>query len=130
MRHGATAWHEQKIFTGWADVNINARGRREMERAARVLLESGHTVDVAYTSKLKRAIRSTWILLQELDQVYRPVFKTWRLNERAYGALTRRMADVLDCVFFLAEPLEEALNRRLDFDFGTSSAESCENRGY
>ncbi len=88
VRHGATAWHEQKIFTGWADVNINARGRREMERAARVLLESGHTVDVAYTSKLKRAIRSTWILLQELDQVYRPVFKTWRLNERAYGALT------------------------------------------
>ena len=95
VRHGESAWNRSKTFTGWADVNINARGRREMEHAARLLLESGFTVDVAYTSRLKRAIRSTWVLLREIDQIYRPVLKSWRLNERMYGALTGLSKDGL-----------------------------------
>lgn len=88
VRHGESTWNRNSTFSGWADVDLSARGEREVEHAARLLLEAGITVDVAYTSRLKRAIRSCWILLRGLDQIYRPVFKSWRLNERHYGALT------------------------------------------
>lgn len=64
------------------DVDLSERGRREVEHAARLLLEQGFVVDIAYTSRLKRAIRSTWILLREINQIFRPVFKSYRLNER------------------------------------------------
>ena len=74
-------------FTGWVDVDLSERGRREMEHAGRLLLERGYTIDISYTSRLKRAIRSTWILLRELNQIFRPVYKSYRLNERMYGAL-------------------------------------------
>ena len=72
---------------GWIDADLSDRGKLETEHAARLLLERGYAVDTAYTSRLKRAIRSTWIILTEIDQIFRPVFKSWRLNERMYGAL-------------------------------------------
>lgn len=87
VRHGESTWNSNKTFTGWVDVDLSDRGVREIEHAARLLLEQGFTVDIAYTSRLKRAIRSTWILLRELNQIFRPVFKSYRLNERMYGAL-------------------------------------------
>ena len=73
---------------GWADPDLSADGVREVEHAARLLLEGGWDIDLVFTSRLKRAIRSAWIILQELNEVYLPVFKSWRLNERMYGALT------------------------------------------
>lgn len=86
VRHGETVWNYNSTFTGWIDVDLSPRGRREMEHAGRLLLERGYDIDVTYTSRLKRAIRSSWILLQELNQIYRPVYKSFRLNERMYGA--------------------------------------------
>jgi 2,3-bisphosphoglycerate-dependent phosphoglycerate mutase len=88
VRHGESTWNANKTFTGWADPDLSERGRREVEHAARLLLEGGYDIDVVFTSRLKRAIRSVWIILQEMNQVYLPVFKSWRLNERMYGALT------------------------------------------
>ena len=88
VRHGESTWNANSTFTGWADVDLSDRGEREVEHAARLLLEAGYVVDVAYTSRLRRAIRSCWILLRGLGKVYSPVFKSWRLNERHYGALT------------------------------------------
>lgn len=87
VRHGESLWNFNKTFTGWCDVDLSDLGTREVEHAARLLLERGYTVDIAYTSRLKRAIRSVWIILKELNMVHLPVFKSWRLNERMYGAL-------------------------------------------
>ena len=88
VRHGESLWNANSTFTGWADPDLSRRGERENEHAARLLLAAGYKIDIAYTSRLTRAIMSTWIILRELDQIYRPVFKSWRLNERFYGALT------------------------------------------
>ena len=88
VRHGESLWNANKTFTGWADPDLSERGYREVEHAARLILEGGYEIDVVFTSRLKRAIRSVWIILQEMNQVYLPVFKSWRLNERMYGALT------------------------------------------
>uniref|UniRef100_A0A7R9YG63 Phosphoglycerate mutase n=1 Tax=Pinguiococcus pyrenoidosus TaxID=172671 RepID=A0A7R9YG63_9STRA len=88
VRHGESAWNANYTFTGWADPDLSELGQREVTRAARLLLEGGYTVDIAYTSVLKRAISTTWILLRELGLVYLPVIKDYRLNERMYGALT------------------------------------------
>ncbi|KAL7570646.1 hypothetical protein ACA910_014920 [Epithemia clementina (nom. ined.)] len=89
VRHGESTWNANKTFTGWSDyADLSERGTREVEHAARLLLEGGYDIDVVFTSRLQRAIRSVWIILQELNQVYLPVFKSWRLNERMYGALT------------------------------------------
>mmetsp|Transcript_25257 Transcript_25257/g.69632 ORF Transcript_25257/g.69632 Transcript_25257/m.69632 type:complete len:842 (-) Transcript_25257:78-2603(-) len=90
VRHGESSWNKNKTFTGWSDPDLTEQGKREMEHAARLLMEGGYHYDinVVFTSRLKRAIRSTWILLQEFNRVYLPVFKSWRLNERFYGALT------------------------------------------
>jgi 2,3-bisphosphoglycerate-dependent phosphoglycerate mutase len=88
VRHGESTWNANKTFTGWADPDLSERGCREVEHAARLLLEGGYDIDVVFTSRLKRAIRSVWIVLAEMNQVYLPVFKSWRLNERNYGALT------------------------------------------
>jgi hypothetical protein len=87
VRHGESEWNANKTFTGWADPDLSPQGWREVEHAARLLLEGGYELDVVFTSRLKRAIRSTWIILQEMNEVYLPVFKSWRLNERFYGAL-------------------------------------------
>ena len=89
VRHGESTWNRNRTFTGWSDdADLTEQGRREMQHAARLLMERGYEIDVVFTSRLKRAIRSTWILLQELNEVYLPVFKSWRLNERHYGSLT------------------------------------------
>jgi len=82
VRHGESLWNANKTFTGWADPDLSPDGVREVEHAARLLLEGGWDIDLVFTSRLKRAIRSSWIILQELNQVYLPVFKSWRLNER------------------------------------------------
>ena len=87
VRHGESTWNQNKTFTGWADPDLSTQGYREIEHAARLLLEGGYKIDIVFTSRLRRAIRSTWVLLQELNEIYLPVFKTWRLNERMYGAL-------------------------------------------
>ena len=71
-----------KKFVGWIDSDLTATGEREIVYAARLLLERGYNFDITYTSVLKRAIKSTWIIQNELDQIYRPIVKNWRLNER------------------------------------------------
>jgi len=87
LRHGESVWNKENRFTGWTDVDLSERGVQEAAEAARLLKEGGYAFDVAYTSVLKRAIRTLWITLDGLDQMWLPVIKTWRLNERHYGAL-------------------------------------------
>jgi 2,3-bisphosphoglycerate-dependent phosphoglycerate mutase len=87
LRHGESTWNLENRFTGWTDVDLTEKGRREAAEAGRLLKEGGYAFDVAYTSLLKRAIRTLWMALDGLDQLWLPVHKTWRLNERHYGAL-------------------------------------------
>lgn len=87
LRHGESTWNLENRFTGWTDVDLTPRGREEAKEAGRLLREGGYLFDVAHTSLLKRAIRTLWITLDALDQMWVPVYKTWRLNERHYGAL-------------------------------------------
>ncbi len=87
LRHGESTWNQENRFTGWTDVDLTERGVAEARRAGQQLGEEGLRFDVAYTSVLKRAIRTLWIVLDELDQMWIPVHRSWRLNERHYGAL-------------------------------------------
>ena len=87
LRHGESTWNKENRFTGWTDVDLSERGREEARAAGRLLKEGGYAFDLAYTSVLKRAIRTLWIALDELDQMWLPVIGSWRLNERHYGAL-------------------------------------------
>ena len=87
LRHGESVWNKENRFTGWTDVDLSEQGLREAREAGRLLKGGGYTFDVAYTSVLKRAIRTLWIALDELDLMWLPVVKSWRLNERHYGAL-------------------------------------------
>lgn len=87
LRHGESDWNRENRFTGWTDVDLSAAGVDEARRAGRTLRERGFTFDVAYTSLLKRAIRTLWITLDEMDLMWIPVYRSWRLNERHYGAL-------------------------------------------
>jgi 2,3-bisphosphoglycerate-dependent phosphoglycerate mutase len=87
LRHGESVWNKENLFTGWTDVDLSEKGREEAREAGRLLKEQGYTFDVAYTSVLKRAIRTLWIALEEMDLIWIPVFHDWRLNERHYGAL-------------------------------------------
>jgi len=87
LRHGESTWNEENRFTGWTDVDLSERGRAEAKEAGRLLREDGYTFDLAYTSVLKRAIRTLGIALDALDLLWIPVMKHWRLNERHYGAL-------------------------------------------
>jgi 2,3-bisphosphoglycerate-dependent phosphoglycerate mutase len=87
LRHGESQWNLENRFTGWTDVDLTPKGRDEAKEAARLLREGGDTFDVAYTSVLKRAIRTLWIVLDEMDLMWLPVYGSWRLNERHYGAL-------------------------------------------
>jgi 2,3-bisphosphoglycerate-dependent phosphoglycerate mutase len=87
MRHGESTWNLENRFTGWTDVDLTEKGVAEAKTAGRVLKEAGFTFDVAYTSVLKRAIRTLWLAMDEMDQMYLPVKNDWRLNERHYGAL-------------------------------------------
>jgi 2,3-bisphosphoglycerate-dependent phosphoglycerate mutase len=87
VRHGESVWNKENRFTGWTDVDLSEKGRQEAKEAGKVLKEAGFCFDVAYTSVLKRAIRTLWMILDEMDQMWIPVRKAWRLNERFYGAL-------------------------------------------
>jgi 2,3-bisphosphoglycerate-dependent phosphoglycerate mutase len=87
IRHGESTWNLENRFTGWADVDLTATGVQQAQTAGRLLSEAGFEFDIAYTSVLKRAIRTLWLTLDEMDRTWLPVIKHWRLNERHYGAL-------------------------------------------
>jgi 2,3-bisphosphoglycerate-dependent phosphoglycerate mutase len=87
LRHGESTWNRENRFTGWTDVGLSARGVEEAYKAAALLREGGYVFDVAFTSVLRRAIQTLWIVLEEMDLMYIPVHRSWRLNERHYGAL-------------------------------------------
>ena len=87
MRHGESQWNLENRFTGWTDVDLTPRGHDEARAAGELLLREGYGFDIAFTSVLKRAIRTLWITLDALDQMYLPVVHSWRLNERHYGVL-------------------------------------------
>ena len=86
-RHGQSEWNLKNLFTGWTDVDLTEKGVAEAKAAGKLLTDSGFDFDVAYTSVLKRAIRTLWFMLEEMDRVWLPVHRDWRLNERHYGAL-------------------------------------------
>jgi 2,3-bisphosphoglycerate-dependent phosphoglycerate mutase len=87
LRHGESTWNKENRFTGWTDVDLSEKGREEAVSAGRLLRDEGYVFDIAYTSVLKRAIRTCSMALDELDLLWIPVEKSWRLNERHYGAL-------------------------------------------
>jgi len=87
VRHGESTWNKENRFTGWTDVELSDKGRQEAREGGEVLRKEGYVFDVAYTSVLKRAIHTLWTILDELDQAWIPVHRSWRLNERHYGAL-------------------------------------------
>ncbi len=87
IRHGESQWNKENRFTGWKDVDLSEQGMVEAHAAGKLLKEEGFTFDEAYTSVLKRAIRTLWIILDEMDLMWIPVTKSWLLNERHYGAL-------------------------------------------
>ncbi len=87
LRHGESIWNKENRFTGWTDVDLTPKGIKEARNAGRLLRENGFIFDIAYTSVLKRAIRTLWIALDEMDLMWLPIYNTWRLNERHYGAL-------------------------------------------
>ncbi len=87
LRHGESTWNQENRFTGWTDVDLSEKGLAEAHDGGRLLRKEGYAFDLAYTSVLKRAIRTLWIALDELDLMWIPVYNSWRLNERHYGAL-------------------------------------------
>ncbi|MCO6429206.1 2,3-diphosphoglycerate-dependent phosphoglycerate mutase [Nitrosomonas communis] len=87
LRHGESTWNKENRFTGWTDVDLTPKGLEEARSAGRLLRENGFIFDIAYTSVLKRAIRTLWITLDQMDLMWVPINLTWRLNERHYGAL-------------------------------------------
>lgn len=87
LRHGESIWNKENRFTGWTDVDLSEKGIEEAREAGRVLKREGYAFDIAYTSVLKRAIRTLWLVLDEMDLMWIPVIRDWRLNERHYGAL-------------------------------------------
>ncbi|MDZ7292943.1 MAG: 2,3-diphosphoglycerate-dependent phosphoglycerate mutase [candidate division KSB1 bacterium] len=87
LRHGESTWNKENRFTGWTDVDLSEKGIDEAHMAGKILKENGFVFDCAFTSVLKRAIRTLWIVLDEMDLMWIPVYNSWRLNERHYGAL-------------------------------------------
>jgi 2,3-bisphosphoglycerate-dependent phosphoglycerate mutase len=87
LRHGESDWNRENRFTGWTDVDLSERGRQEAKEAGQLLKREGYTFDHSFTSVLKRAIRTHWLALEEMDLLWIPVERSWRLNERHYGAL-------------------------------------------
>jgi len=88
VRHGESQWNRENRYTGWTDIDLTADGIQQARNAGRALAEAGFRFDVAFTSVLKRTIRSQWLMLDEMDAMFTPVISHWRLNERHYGALT------------------------------------------
>jgi len=87
LRHGESEWNKANRFTGWTDVDLSEKGLHEAESSGKLLKSDGYTFDVAYTSVLKRAIRTLWMTLDQMDLMWIPIHRSWRLNERHYGAL-------------------------------------------
>jgi len=87
VRHGESTWNKENRFTGWTDVDLSEKGLEEAKKAGQLLKQEGYSFDEAYTSVLKRAIRTLWTIMDEMDLMWIPVFRSWRLNERHYGAL-------------------------------------------
>jgi 2,3-bisphosphoglycerate-dependent phosphoglycerate mutase len=87
LRHGESIWNRENRFSGWTDVGLSEKGLQEAAEAGRLLAKEGYVFDVAHTSLLKRAIKTLWIVLEEMDLMWIPVHRSWRLNERHYGAL-------------------------------------------
>ncbi len=87
LRHGESTWNKENRFTGWTDVDLSEKGMEEARAAGKIMKEEGYHFDVAYVSVLKRALKTLWLALEEMDQLWIPWIKTWRLNERHYGAL-------------------------------------------
>ncbi|MCF7911110.1 MAG: 2,3-diphosphoglycerate-dependent phosphoglycerate mutase [Candidatus Cloacimonetes bacterium] len=95
IRHGQSEWNKAGIFTGWTDVNLSEEGRQEAKLAGEVLKNAGYSFDIAYTSYLKRAIHTLWIILEQMDLMWIPVVKDWHLNERHYGDLQGQVKEVV-----------------------------------
>ncbi|MEK7276854.1 MAG: 2,3-bisphosphoglycerate-dependent phosphoglycerate mutase, partial [Chloroflexota bacterium] len=87
LRHGQSTWNLENRFTGWTDVDLTEQGRTEALTSGKLLREGGFTFDVAYTSVLRRAIKTLWLVLETMEQEWIPVYRAWQLNERHYGAL-------------------------------------------
>lgn len=87
VRHGLSTWNFENRFTGWTDVSLSEKGIEEARHAGRILFQQGYSVDIGYTSMLKRAIHTAWLILTEMDRMWVPLECSWRLNERHYGAL-------------------------------------------
>ncbi len=87
VRHGESSWNKENRFTGWTDVDLTEKGREEAKKSGEILKKSGFTFDIAFTSVLKRAIRTCWIIQEQMDLLWIPVERSWKLNERHYGAL-------------------------------------------
>jgi 2,3-bisphosphoglycerate-dependent phosphoglycerate mutase len=87
VRHGESTWNKENRFTGWTDVDLSEKGRDEAEKAGRLLKDRGYNFYIAYTSVLKRAVRTLWIMMDAMDLMWIPVYRSWKLNERHYGAL-------------------------------------------
>src|SRR4030066_584517 len=87
LRHVESVWNKENLFTGWTDVDLSEKGVEEAHTAAKLLKEGGYTFDMAYTSVLKRAIQTLWIVMEDMELEWIPVVRAWQLNERHYGAL-------------------------------------------
>lgn len=87
LRHGESVWNKENLFTGWTDIDLSQKGTEEVKEAGATLKQQGYKLDIVFTSVLKRAIRTTWIVLDEMELMWIPVVHDWRLNERHYGAL-------------------------------------------
>lgn len=87
LRHGQSIWNKENLFTGWADVGLTEQGVAEARAAGQLLLKEGYGFDLAFTSVLKRAVKTLWLALEEMDEMWIPIQNSWRLNERHYGAL-------------------------------------------
>ncbi len=87
LRHGESIWNKENKFTGWTDVDLSEKGIQEAKESAKLLQKEGFTFDIVFTSVLKRAIRTLWIVMDDMDMMWLPVERSWRLNERHYGAL-------------------------------------------
>ena len=87
LRHGESTWNQENRFTGWTDVGLTEKGLAEAKAAGALLRDDGYAFDLAFTSVLKRAIKTLWVVMEEMDRMWIPVFHSWRLNERHYGAL-------------------------------------------
>jgi 2,3-bisphosphoglycerate-dependent phosphoglycerate mutase len=87
LRHGESTWNKENLFTGWTDVDLSEKGLHEAKEAGQLLRKDGYVFDIAFTSVLKRAIRTLWLVMDEMDMMWIPVIRDWRLNERHYGSL-------------------------------------------